>query len=134
MAKQAAKTIDLTYVISLEEYLTNVEMNITQEAPVVTAFADAGPRRVVGNYDYTFSIEGQWDNTSALVDEKIFSQVGAAATAIGFDPTGQTAGSSDPNYDGSVILTNYTVRAAIGQAVTFSAAMAGASALARNVA
>ncbi len=45
----------------LASYLTATEAKIEQETIPVTTFADAGPRRLVGNYDHSGSHAGLFD-------------------------------------------------------------------------
>ncbi|MFH0900674.1 MAG: hypothetical protein V2A73_08610, partial [Pseudomonadota bacterium] len=105
------------------------------EVPTVTGLSDAGPRRVVGNYDYNLQCEGAFDGTAAQGDATIFAMVGAVATkALAFDPTGNSAGASDPNYDATdVVLESYTISGSVGNPVTYSVTVQGNSALARAV-
>lgn len=136
MAKQPAKNLNWSInSVAIEDDLDGSSLNITQETPVVTGFADAGPRRVVGNYDYDLSGEGTADFASAQSDATIFGLVGSAGVASAWDPTGATAGANDPNYDAtSVVLTSYKLDAKTGAAVRMSFSVAGNSALSRAVA
>jgi hypothetical protein len=121
--------------VVLEDDMSNSALNVTQELPTVTSFADAGPRRVVGNYDYNISLEGAGDFASGQSDATIFALVGSTGVASAWDPTGAAAGANDPNYDAtSVVLESYSITAAVGEAVTYSATVQGNSALARTVA
>ena len=56
--------------MSLEEHISDINLKVKQETPVVTAFADAGPRRVAANYDWDSSIKGaaelMLDNVGAM--------------------------------------------------------------------
>jgi len=137
MAKVAANKVNISLAsVVLEDDIDSFSLNITQEAPVVTSFADAGPRRVVGNYDYTLDVGGSPDFTAAMSDATIFGFVGAsAAKAMAVDPTGASAGTNDPNYDSTdIILTSYSISGAVGGRVDYSASFAGNAALARTVA
>lgn len=136
MAKMPAKNLNVTLnAVAIEDDLNDSSLNIPQETPVVTSFADAGPRRLVGNYDYDFDLAGHPDFASGQSDATIFGMIGSAGVAIGWDPTGASAGVNDPNYDSaSVVLTSYSISAAVGGAVSFSANVAGNAALSRAVA
>lgn len=136
MAKQPAKNINYALnSVAIEDDLDSVELSVTQETPVVTSFADAGPRRVVGNYDYTETIEGSMDFASGQSDATIFGLLGVAVgQASAFDPTGATAGANDPNYDKTVVLGSYRIGGRVGEAVRGSAELRGNSALTRAVA
>ena len=137
MAKVAAKSINLSIAtVAIEDDADNVSLNIDQETPVVTSFADAGPRRVVGNYDYSLDVSGAADFASGQSDATIFGQIGDAdGAAMALDPTGTSAGPNDPNYDStSVVLSSYKISGAVGGRVDFSATFQGAAALSRAVA
>lgn len=136
MAKQPAKNVNIAVnAVALEDDINNFTLNVDQETAVTTAFADAGPRRVVGNYDYNADVAGAADFASGQSDATLFGLVGSAGVALAIDPTGQSAGANDPNYDStSVVLSSYKLSGATGGAVEFSATLQGNAALARSVA
>lgn len=135
MAKVPAKNINVTLnSVAIEDDLSSSAMNVTQETPVVTSFADAGPRRVTGNYDYDFDHGGFPDFASGQSDATIFGLVGSTGVAQGWDPTGGSVGANDPHYDSTVVLGSYSISGSTGGAVTFSAKVLGNSALTRAVA
>jgi len=135
MAKQAA--IVLNYAlnsVALEDELTSAELSFDQEVIKVDGFSSVGPEKVTGNYDWGVSLEGTFDGAASQGDATLFALKGSAGVASAFDPTGEAAGSDDPNYDGTVVLESYSIKAAVGAAVTYSAKLPGASALTRTVA
>ena len=136
MAKKAANAINVSVnSVVIEDDMTSASLDVTQETPEVTSFADAGPRRVVGNYDYSQSYEGAADFASGQSDATLFGLVGSVGVATTFDPTGASAGANDPNYDStSSVLETYTLKGSVGAAVTWSAKLNGNSALTRAVA
>jgi len=137
MAKVAANKCNIALAtVVLEDDIDSFSLNITQEAPVTTSFADAGPRRVVGNYDYTLDVGGSPDFAAAQSDATIFGFVGAAAAkAMAVDPTGAVVGASDPHYDSTdIILTSYSISGSVGGRVDYSASFAGNAAISRAVA
>lgn len=135
MAKIAGRNLDVTLnSVVVEDEITTSTLNVTQESLVTTTLADAGPRLLAGNYDWNVSWNGVSDFAASQGDATIFGLVASAPVAIGWDPTGAEAGSSDPNYDGSVILAQYSMTAAIGQPHTYSVQLDGATALTRAVA
>lgn len=135
MARRAAKDLNVTLnSVAIEDELNSWTINVPQELPVVTAFADAGPRVVAGNYDWTMSGGGSADFAASQGDATIFALIGSAGVAIGADPTGNTAAASDPNYDGTVCLASYSMSFATGGAATYSVTLQGNSALTRAVA
>ena len=116
---------------ALSGYLTASELKVEQETFKVDGFSNAGPERVVGNYDWSESLAGHADFASGQGDATLFGLVGSAGVAAGFDPTGTTAGANDPNYDGTVVLKSYGIKASVGAPITYSAELEGASALTR---
>lgn len=136
MSKQPAKNLNLTVnSVALEDDITSASLDVKQEVIDVSALSDIGPRRLVGNYDYGMGLEGVADFASGQSDATLYALVGSAGVATEFDPTGESAGPSDPNYDStSSVLESYSLKAAVGAAVTFSAQLQGNSALARAVA
>ena len=136
MGKIASKDTNIAInSVNLEDDIDSFSLDISQETPTVTGFADAGPRRVVGNYDYTLGISGNNDYAASQADATLFALVGSSGVAMGVDPTGNTAGANDPNYDAtSVVLASYGIAGSVGGQSTFSASLLGNSALARTVA
>ena len=121
--------------VALEDEIDDWSLDIQQETPVVTALADAGPRRVAANYDYGVNISGKADFAAGQGDATLHAMLGSAGVAMAIDPTGQTASADDPNYDAtSVVLSSYGISGGVGQPVTYSAKLEGNSALARAVA
>lgn len=135
MARRAAKDLNVTLnSVSIEDELNSASQKVEQELPVVTAFADAGPRVVAGNYDFTYDLGGSSDFAASQGDATIFAMIGSAGVALGFDPTGATAAAGDPNYDSTVCLASYSIDFQTGAAATYSATLQGNSALTRAVA
>lgn len=135
MAKTPAKSIDFTFnSVALEDELSSIEQEVTQETPVVTSFADAGPRRVVGNYDYRYALEGFFDPAASQGDATLAAQIGGSGAATDFEPTGNAAGAGDPNYTStSMLLSSYSIRGQVGGPITYSAELVGNAAISRDV-
>jgi hypothetical protein len=135
MAKLAAKNINYTLnSVAIEDEITSITQNVKQETIKVDGLSDTGPRRVVGNYDFDYSLDGNADFAAAQGDATLFALVGSAGVASGFDPTGNSAAAGDPNYDSTVVLASYSVKGGVGQSVSYSATLEGNSALTRAVA
>ena len=141
MAKKAARSANFSInAVAIEDELSSVSLSIEQETPVVTALGSTGPERVVGNYDWTHEVAGAWDGAASQGDATIQAMIGltggtgsGGGRATTFDPTGAAAGTNDPNYDGgSAVLGSYTITAALGAAVTYSATLLGDSTMVRN--
>lgn len=135
MAKQPAKNVDiLVDSVALEDDIDNFSLDVEQELAVVTSFADAGPRRLPGNYDYGLNFSGKADFASGQSDATLFALVGSSGVATEVEPTGATAGANDPNYDStSMVLESYSIRGQVSGAVEYSTALKGNAALTRAV-
>lgn len=134
MAKFPANAANIKISVALEDDIDNFSLDITQELPVVTAFADAGPRRLAANYDWGLNVSGAADFTDAQSDATLFGLIGSAGVAVEVDPTGEAAAAHNPNYDAtSGVIESYSISGAIGGRIDYSAAIKGNSALARNV-
>lgn len=136
MGKKASREINFTAnAVALDDELSSITQRLAQENLDVTTFADAGPRRVVGNYDYGYDLDGFADFAAAQGDATIFALLGSAGVASAFDPTGLSAGANDPNYDStSVVLESYDIKGGVGAPITYSAKLNGNAALTRAVA
>ena len=135
MAKIAGKNLNFAInSVALEDEVSSVTLNVNQAVPVVTALSDVGPRRVADNYDWDINMSGFSDFAASQGDATIFAMLGSAGVASAYDPTGNTAGAGDPNYDGTVVLGSYSTTAAVGAGISYSATFNGTSALTRAVA
>lgn len=56
----------------LSGVLNSFDLSLEQERAVVTALSDAGPRRVVGNYDHKHSVQGFFDGDTGKFDAQAF--------------------------------------------------------------
>lgn len=132
MGKVAGRSLNYTLnSVSIEDELTSAELKFDQETVKVDSLASTGPERVVGNYDWNVSVDGNADFASGQGDATIYGMVGSSGVSSAFDPTGASAGANDPNYDGTVILKSYAIKAGVGQAVSYKAEFEGNSALNR---
>lgn len=135
MAKTAAKNTDITVnSVALEDDVTGYSLDVTQELPVVTSLADAGPRRLAGNYDWSLNLDGNNDFAASQSDATLFGLIGSAGVTLDLEPTGNNSGTDDPNYGGTVLLASYSVAGQVGGAVTFRSQLMGGSALSRTTA
>jgi hypothetical protein len=105
----------------LASYLTATEAKIEQETIPVTTFADAGPRRLVGNYDHMGSHSGLFDagSTSDLdpvlaslfsdtSDHYLLQTFGSASEgAIGLDRVIRFKGRAFKSAVGAASLLNF---------------------------
>ena len=136
MPKQPASATNISInSVALESEIDSYTLDVTQETPVTTGLGTTGPERVVANYDHSLAISGAPDFTAAMGDATLFGLIGSSGVAMAVDPTGNTAGANDPNYDStSVVLESYQLSGSVGNRVDFSAQLRGNSALTRTVA
>lgn len=135
MAKISAIKPNVTLnSVAIEDELTSGTLNLKQETTLVSGISSVGPERVVGNYDFNFSGDGNSDFATSQGDATIFAMLASAGVALAVDPTGNTAAAGDPNYDSTVVLDSYAIKFAVGGAVNYTVSLLGASALTRAVA
>ena len=105
-------------------YVNSFDLPFAQETPDVTSFADAGPRRVVGNYDYSSSVLGFFDGADDAVDEILH---GLLANESDHYLTKMPGASAEGGiaYDLLVSLTRKPLSAATGGAVLLNIESAG---------
>lgn len=101
---------------NLSGYLNSSEMSVEQEVPIVTTFADAGPRRVVGNYDYENSEMGYFDGVDDAFDEQVHALLGSTDDH-NLTKCWGSASEGGIAYDQVVRLTSKPLEAEVGGAV-----------------
>ncbi len=134
MAKVAGKSANMAIAtVALEGYIKNLSLDFTQELPNVTALSDLGPRVVDGNYDWKVSLDGDADFATSVVDATVYGCLGSTALKpLDFQPTGTTETTDTPCYLATDMrLASYSIKAAVGSAVTYAAAFQGNSSMQR---
>jgi len=133
MAKVASTGIDFDInSVPFEDDLQSLSLDVNQEMLVTTSFSDAGPRRLVGNYDYSHSLGGAVDFADAQSDATLFAMLGNNRT-VEFEPLGTTADTSSPVYNSTCGLASYTITCSQGAPIMMSATLEGAVAMDRDV-
>ena len=107
-------------------------MDITQELMVATALSDAGPRRIVGNYDHKHSVTALFDGVAAQSDAIIESLLGDdddhyLCAAFGANAENSVAHSA------IVKLVQRPHRTASGQLIILETQLEGANGIARGL-
>ena len=134
MARIPGKNADFTFnSVPLEDELNSIEMGTDVNLPEVTAFGDTAAEFVEGLPNTTFTISGAADFAASQGDATIFGQIGSGEATYDFEPTGTTAGANTPDYTGNALVSNYTITADVGGAVTYSATLQVNGANTRNV-
>lgn len=131
MSKIASKVINFSVnSVAIEDELNNISQEVKQELAEVAGFSSSGPERVVGNYDWSYKMDGSFDGAASQGDATIWALIGSAGVATAFDPTGASNDADNPNFDSTAaVLESYTISGSVGGAVTYSATLQGASAL-----
>ena len=113
---------------NLSGFLNDSGQDVTQETPEVTTFSDAGPRRVVGNYDVKASDAGFFDGVAGDLDDILQALWNADS---GDDHyllkawQGITEGATTIVYEHVVALASEPIKGASGGAVMQSFESAG---------
>lgn len=130
MSKQAGSATRVWFDNhKLSAYLTSAEQSVTIEAPVVTCFSDAGPRRVVGNWDHSHSYNGFFDGAPSALDAIVAARGGTSYYLCNLF-SGATVG--NPVYESYVTLTERPRAAQIGGAVTLNFTATGTNQIGRG--
>lgn len=136
MAKIRSSRIDFSIGgTALEGSISSISQEVNQPEIDTTSLGDTGPRSLIDNYRHSYSLDGHDDFASGGIDSVLFGLVGDEDGAASvFQPTGNNAGTDDPNYTTTVMINNYTISGRVGGAVDYSARLSGAAALVRAVA
>ncbi|OFW68306.1 MAG: hypothetical protein A2Y74_05980 [Actinobacteria bacterium RBG_13_63_9] len=116
-AKSAAVYFD-EFVFS--GYLNSTDQTVTPETPVTSALSDAGPRRVMGNYDVSHSDQGFMDTADDSYDEQLFTAMveagdhylgkmfaGIAEGAVAYESVVKISGEPRSAAVGGAIVLNF---------------------------
>lgn len=125
MSKIASKVINFSVnSVAIEDELNNISQEVKQELAEVAGFSSSGPERVVGNYDWSYKMDGSFDGAASQGDATIWALIGSAGVATAFDPTGASNDADNPNFDSTAaVLESYTISGSVGGAVTYSATL-----------
>lgn len=130
-----AKVSNLNTRIYLDQYamsgfLNAVDLSVKQETPEVTTFSDAGPRRLVANYDHSHKHTGLFDGDQYSVDEIVHALLDDddhyLCELFGAYAEGSVA------YESIVALSGKPLKAALGGAVLLDEAYEGRGGISRG--
>lgn len=116
---------------ALSGYLTASELTVDQETINVATFSDAGPRRVVGNYDTKGSHMGLFDATAGEFDQQVFSNFRTDEDHYLAQFFGAAA-EGGIGYERIVRLKSQPLKAAVGAAVLLNIEEEGAGPIVRS--
>lgn len=116
----------------LASYLTATEAKVEQETIPVTTFADAGPRRLVGNYDHMGSHAGLFDAGSTSDLDPILSVLSNDSADHYLLQAFGAASENSPAYERIIRFKSRAFKSGLGQAALLSFEEEGSGAMARS--
>lgn len=126
-ARNASIYIDTTAgaSTSISGDLNSATLDLTAEAPEVTAFGDNTVQRLSnGLTDWTFSAEGFFNDTANSGASLLFQLV-AGSTLLQFGPSGSTSGSR--KFAASGVVTSFNLSNGVNDATAYSLEIVGRS-------
>lgn len=110
-----------------------VTLNYEAEAVDDTDFNSSGAQeKLSGLTDWSLDVEFAQNYSSSQVDDTLFSLVGSSAVTANVRPKDASQGSTNPNYQGSVLLQSYPpLGGSVGDLATVSATFEGTGTLDR---
>jgi hypothetical protein len=118
VARISAKDADFVFnAVAIEDELNSVTLNFAVPEAEITAFADAGQNFLAGKLGTSLEIAGSVDLAASQGDATIFAALGGAALTWDFEPDGATG------YNGYAFPTAYSIVAAVGAPVTYTATL-----------
>lgn len=115
----------------LSGFLNSAAQDVKQETIPVTCFSDAGPRRLVGNYDHSHQHGGFFDGADDSFDEQIFAMLNDTDDHYLGHCFGANIESSIV-YESVIRLDGQPRTAQIGQAVLLNLSGQGANGMSRG--
>jgi hypothetical protein len=117
--------------VDLSDHITSATLEQNYDDVDTTAFGDSVRTRIAGLGDATLNITFNQDYASSEVDATLNGLVGST-TAFTFKPTSAATSATNPSYNGTVLVTQYTpVAGEVGSLSTFSCSWPVTGALTR---
>jgi len=117
--------------VDLSDHITSASLEQNYDDVDTTAFGDSVRTRIAGLGDATLNITFNQDYASSEVDATLNGLVGTT-TAFTFKPTDAATSATNPSYNGTVLVTQYTpVAGEVGTLATFSCSWPVTGALTR---
>lgn len=117
--------------VDLSDWVRSVTLETSAEELDDTAMGDTYHSRLAGLKDWSVSIEWNSDFAASAVDATLWPLLGTTTT-IKIRPTSSAIGSTNPEYSGSVLVSQYSpVGNGVGELATVSTTWPGAGTLAR---
>jgi predicted secreted protein len=120
--------------VNLSTFVRKVTLNITVKDQDVTAMGGNGyTARIAGLKDWSVKIDFNQDFTAAAVDATLWPLF-ATNTTISVNPTSAANSATNPQYTGSVLVSDYTaLDGSVGDVSTITIPFMAAGALTRNI-
>ena len=122
--------IELNSVV-MSAMATSVTLKVNADELEDTAFGDTFRTRLGGLKDWTVDVDFNSDFAASQVDQTLFPLLGTLVT-IKLRPTSAAIGTTNPEYSGSVLITEYTpLDGGVGDLAKVSVSWPGSGVLAR---
>ena len=117
----------------LSDRARQITVNFTADTPEDTAMGDTYRSRLVGLKDVTVTVEWLQDYGASNVDATLWAEFDSSSTtAIVIRHDSGSASSTNPQYSGNVIVSDYTpVSGSVGDVISFSTSWEGSGAWTR---
>jgi hypothetical protein len=120
--------------VDLSDHVESVTLSVTADSIELTGMGATAREYGAGLTDGSLSVTFFQDYTAAEVDVTLFSLVGAAAFACTVKPTSAAISVSNPEFQFSALLTDYSpADASVGDAAKASATFQLTTAVTRDV-
>lgn len=117
--------------VDLSSYTRNISISTEVEDLEDTAMGDDWRSRIGGLKEFTLDLEFNADFDSSAIDDTIWPLLGTVTT-FAIKPTSASTSATNPEYSGSVLVTEYTpLDGSVGDLATVSVSWPGATALSR---
>ena len=119
--------------VDLSDHVRNVRLSYSGEAVDVSAMGDTTRLKLAGLKDWGAEVEFNQDYAAAKVDATLFGIVGTVV-ALKLRPDTGAIAATNPEYQGNVVVTEYTpMGGSHGAEHTASCSLAGSDTLTRDV-
>jgi hypothetical protein len=119
--------------VDYSDHLKNATLTVDANQLDATDFASAGWTEVIGGLKSgTLALEFMDDVANDDVDEELWALLGTVV-AFTLKPVAGTTGTSNPEYQGSVLITSHSIGGAVGDLAMKSLSFPTSGAITRDV-
>lgn len=117
--------------VALSDHVRKVTLSPSADAQESTAMGATYRAKLGGLKDWKVELEFNQDYAASNVDATLFALLGSTTT-VKIRPTSAAIGSTNPEYSGTALLTEYTpMDGSVGDLATATASFEGAGTLSR---